>query len=82
MSAGTTHLSSPLFPSVPCSVGDAPCAERPRVQCLAVFLQVCAYLCVGVAGLGLNLCSNPTQSQGTLLEAKRGCPPPGAVAKS
>lgn len=72
MSARTTPLES-IVPKRPllggrCSV----CRAAACVQCVAVFLQVCAYLCVRVAGLGLQeLCSNPTQSQGTLLEAKR-----------
>lgn len=72
MSAGTTPLES-IVPKRPLLGGRCTvCRAASCVQCLAVFLQVCAYLCVGVAGLGLqDLCSNPTQSQGTLLEAKR-----------
>lgn len=72
MSAGTTPLES-IVPKRPLLGGRfTVCRAASCVQCLAVFLQVCAYLCVGVAGLGLqDLCSNPTQSQGTLLEAKR-----------
>lgn len=60
------------------------CRAASCVQCLAVFLQVCAYLCVGVAGLGLGFVFKSAQSRGTLLEAKRNCVLllAGAVTKS
>lgn len=51
----------PLFPSVPHPEGDALCAVRlrtvcvcvyVRLPCVPVFLQGCAYLCVGVEWVG------------------------------
>lgn len=47
------RLLGPLFPSGPRPVGDALCvlAASGRVCRAFLFLEICAYLCVGQGGL-------------------------------